>query len=250
MKTLIFCIFFIKIVLINANVPQLDGRIIGGKNANITECPYQVSLRKYDSHICGGTIFHNKYILTAAHCASNGVASSFSIRAGSSYSIKGGTIVKVCSIYNHENYSAETMENDIAILKLCTPLTFSNYILPITLADGSESIAAGRNALVSGWGFKIEEGAVSNILQKVTVPFITNARCKVLYPDEIITDGMLCAGLGQKDACQGDSGGPLRASGKLVGIVSWGYGCARPQFPGVYTKVAKYRKWIKRYTNY
>ncbi|CAG9827553.1 unnamed protein product [Diabrotica balteata] len=236
----------------NAIVPHLDGRIVGGKDANITAFPYQVSLRRSSQHACGGSIFHPFYILTAAHCVSN-TARTYTIRAGSNYINQEGTVMKVCSVYVHQNYSADTMINDIAILKLCSPLTFSESILPVALPRSTDKVPVQKMGIVSGWGFQAEEGEVSSVLQMVEVPIITNSKCQSLYMEEIVTNGMLCAGYlgaGGKDACQGDSGGPFRVNGKLFGIVSWGYGCAQPFYPGVYTNVAVYRNWIKSITKY
>ncbi|KAJ8918132.1 hypothetical protein NQ315_011589 [Exocentrus adspersus] len=239
---------------LNAAVPKLDNRIVGGKNASILEYPYQVSVRKFNSHICGGSVFHQSFILTAAHCVAGGMASQFSIRAGSDFINKDGKTIKVCTIITSENYNADTLDNDIAILKLCSPLVFSDRILPIALPETGEQLAAGSRALVSGWGYETEGGILPSVLKQVEVPIISLTYCQNAYVQYAkVTDNMICAGdtkIGGKDACQGDSGGPLRSNGKLMGIVSWGFGCARPYYPGVYTKVSKYRNWIRKVTNY
>ncbi|KAJ8976747.1 hypothetical protein NQ317_004299, partial [Molorchus minor] len=230
--------------------PRLDGRIVGGTNASILEFPYQVSLRKYGQHICGASVFHSSYVVTAAHCVTGGIASQYSIRAGSDYVTTAGKRIKVCTITAHENFNEYTMDNDIAILKLCSPLTFTERILPIALPQYGEVVTEGTAAQVSGWGFVKENGAVSTTLQKVVIPILSQITCRNIYKAYTdLTDNMLCAGLleGGKDACQG---GPLRANGKLIGIVSWGNGCARRQYPGVYTKVSNYRNWIKSVTKY
>ncbi|XP_057659340.1 transmembrane protease serine 9-like [Diorhabda carinulata] len=244
------CVVLNLLNLSISTIPHLDGRIIGGEEANITDFPYQVSLRCLGAHKCGASIFHPSYVLTAAHCVEKGLAISYSIRAGSNFVSKGGTVINVCKVEIHENYTAETMVNDIAVLTLCSPITFSDSILPVTLASVTATPVIGKRGLVTGWGFTEEDGSITSSLKKVSVPIITNSRCQALYPDEKVTDDMICAGYigtGGKDACQGDSGGPLRANGQLYGIVSWGYGCARPWFPGVYTNVAKYRNWIRSY---
>lgn len=92
---------------------------------------------------------------------------------------------------------------------------------------------------------------MSDVLQKVTVPFVSDNTCKNSYEGEgyDITEGMICAGgVSGHDACQGDSGGPLTTkSGLQVGVVSWGIGCGIPEFPGVYAKVAHFRDWILRH---
>ncbi|XP_021931893.1 uncharacterized protein LOC110835704 [Zootermopsis nevadensis] len=94
-----------------------------------------------------------------------------------------------------------------------------------------------------------EGGATSRILQKLQLPIVSASRCRCLYGD--LPDHQICAGYpetGGKDSCQGDSGGPLVVSGLQIGVVSWGYGCAKPRYPGVYTEVAAYRSWINRKT--
>ncbi|XP_018573076.1 trypsin beta [Anoplophora glabripennis] len=247
-------IFFTFINGLSATIPIPDHRIVGGKNASILDYPYQVSVKKSNSHICGGSIFHTLYILTAAHCVENGVASQYSIRAGSSFVSTGGKKVKVCQIIAKEDYNFDTLDNDIAILKLCSPLVFSDKILPVALPEAGEGLAVGSRALVSGWGYEAENGFIPSDLKQVELPIVSPSDCQNAYAKfGDISNNMICAGFiqtGGKDACQGDSGGPLRANGKLMGVVSWGFGCARPHYPGVYTKVANYRNWIKSVTNY
>lgn len=101
--------------------------------------------------------------------------------------------------------------------------------------------------------FLLQQGGHSpKRLQRVTVPIIDRNLCKNTYEGVgTITPRMICAGditEGGKDSCQGDSGGPLTNNGILYGIVSWGYGCAKPRYPGVYTNVATVRSWIKNTT--
>lgn len=109
----------------------------------------------------------------------------------------------------------------------------------------SAGTAVGTNARVSGWGATSEGGPGSATLLAVYKPVVSNAACNAAYNGGI-TDGMICAGVpeGGRDACQGDSGGPLTAGNIVIGIVSWGQGCARPNFFGVYARVAHYRNWI------
>ncbi|CAH1154746.1 unnamed protein product [Phaedon cochleariae] len=230
-----------------------DVRIVGGKEANISSFPYQISLMKYGSHVCGGAIFHDSYILTAAHCVINGLAKSYSIRAGSSFRMSGGTVFKVCSVHIHEKFVTSTMDYDIAILTLCSPILFSSTMLPAALPLSSESLSPGILATVTGWGYTTESGSVSNNLQQVQVPIVNHNQCSKIFTKETISNNMICAGFlgkGGKDACQGDSGGPMIAKGKLYGIVSWGYGCAQSQYPGIYTNVPVLRNWIKQITKY
>lgn len=106
---------------------------------------------------------------------------------------------------------------------------------------------AGSFAVISGWGKVQEGGSLSNNLRSVRLPIIDHAHCNKLYGGAI-TDRMICAGIvpdGGKDACQGDSGGPMVYNNELVGVTSWGIGCARPNFPGIYTNVYALMEFIK-----
>lgn len=95
-------------------------------------------------------------------------------------------------------------------------------------------------------------GSSTDDLMAVSVPIVDRLTCSEAYKSvKPITNRMICAGQlndGGKDSCQGDSGGPLSANDTLYGIVSWGYGCARPKFPGVYSNVAYLRPWITNVT--
>jgi len=115
----------------------------------------------------------------------------------------------------------------------------------IGLPAQGAGVATGAMANVAGWGATCEGCAGTATLRFVAVPIVSNAQCNTNYGGGITT-AMLCAGFpqGGRDACQGDSGGPLTIGGTLVGVVSWGHGCARPNFPGVYARVPFFRNWI------
>ena len=150
-------------------------------------------------------------------------------------------VQKVVKIIQHEDYNSFTISNDIALLKLQFPLAMDNYVQPIVL-PAQEQDTTG-DCVVSGWGTTAEGGSSPSYLMKVTVPVVSDAKCRDAYD---IDDSNICAGYdeGGKDACQGDSGGPLYCSGYQAGIVSWGYGCGRPEYPGVYTEVSYFVDWI------
>lgn len=220
----------------------MDGRVVGGTATDISKFPHQLSLQYFGRHICGATLVTPNTAVTAAHCVS-GLTFGFSIRAGTSFTT-GGTTVIVKTVVPHPLYSTVNFSNDIAILHLTSPLTLSQNIKVIGLPTSSPVV--GANAQVSGWGTTTENGAISNRLLYVDVPVLTDAECRRSYTNNI-RPGMFCAGWtkGGKDACQGDSGGPLIQNNKLIGVVSWGVGCARPNNPGVYTNVFQYVNWIK-----
>ncbi|XP_033218169.1 trypsin-7-like [Belonocnema kinseyi] len=221
------------------------GRIVGGFAADIENHPHQVSLRYKGKHVCGGSIVSEEWILTAAHCVVGSSASDYSIKAGSSYIDGFGDNVDVSEIIVHENY--ESTDYDIAALKLEEPIKYKSGIGPISLPTEEETYTSGTMATVTGWGTQRNSGSISKRLREVKVPLVSSSKCAELYGEELITYRMICAGYiksGGRDACQGDSGGPLVQDGRLIGIVSWGYRCAQPKYPGVYTRVAAVRSWI------
>ncbi|XP_030554701.1 trypsin beta [Drosophila novamexicana] len=231
-------------------LPQLDGRIVGGTATTIGSFPWQISLQRNGGHSCGGSIYNSKIIVTAAHCLQSVSASSLQIRAGSSYWNSGGVVVKVASFRNHEGYNANTMVNDIAIIKLSSALSFTSNIKSIGLA--SSAPANGASASVSGWGTQSSgSSSIPTQLQYVNVNIVSQSVCgssSYGYGSEIKST-MICAAASGKDACQGDSGGPLVSGGVLVGVVSWGYGCAYSNYPGVYADVAVLRNWVINNSN-
>uniref|UniRef100_A0A3B4T757 Peptidase S1 domain-containing protein n=1 Tax=Seriola dumerili TaxID=41447 RepID=A0A3B4T757_SERDU len=160
----------------------------------------------------------------------------------------------VSEIIRNPNYDSRTNDNDIALLRLSSPVDFTNYIRPVCLAADGSVFRAGTTCWVTGWGT-----VQSNVplpspqrLQEVDVPVVSNSQCNESYASSNIgiTSNMICAGLpeGGKDSCQGDSGGPMvsKDGSRWVqaGVVSFGIGCAEPSFPGVYARVSEYQTWI------
>lgn len=142
------------------------------------------------------------------------------------------------SICDHPKF--EVYDYDVSVLLLDKSFVLNTRTQLISLPPVGEEVSPGTFAVVTGWGDTSFGGEKSYILQAVEVPRIKDSLCAAYYPEEEITPRMTCYGYeeGMRDACQGDSGGPLVSGGKLVGIVSWGYGCAFPKRPNVYTKVS------------
>lgn len=138
-----------------------------------------------------------------------------------------------------------TNVNDVALLYWEEPLSLGVTVQPIAIPPQDTPVPYEENSNVTGWGLTKEGGSSSAILTVVTVPLISNEDCNKAY-NGIVSDDMLCAGLpkGGRDACNGDSGSPLTVDGVQLGVVSWGKGCARPGFPGVYARVAYFTDWI------
>ena len=157
--------------------------------------------------------------------------------------------VNVAKVFNHRRYSKRTQDSDIALIKLRNPLeNFNDYMKPVCLPDDAQSFPPGKVCTVTGFGLLQEGGRQSTKLMQANVPIVDRETCKKSYRG--LTDNMICAGKtgGGVDACQGDSGGPFVCSteGKyyLAGVVSFGRGCARRNYPGVYANVKKLRGWI------
>ncbi|XP_061397820.1 trypsin zeta-like [Musca vetustissima] len=231
-----------------------NSRIVGGYTTDIGAHGYQISLRKkslfspQDSyrHVCGGTIYSENVVITAAHCIIASVPSQFKVVAGTNFQVgNNGVMVPVKEIIMHENYDPERYDNDIAILVLASPLPLNGFtIRSIELID--DAPAPGSETTITGWGAVWEGGPTHHYLQEVKIPVVSHEDCNYDYGG-LITEKMFCAGLrgvGGKDACQGDSGGPLTIRNKLAGVVSWGAGCARPEYPGVYANVWTLKSWI------
>jgi len=161
-------------------LPQLDGRIVGGTATTISSFPWQISLQRSGSHSCGGSIYSEYIIVTAAHCLQSVSPSVLQVRAGSSYWNSGGVVSKVASFKNHEGYNANTMVNDIAIIRLSTALSFSSTIKAIGLA--SSNPANGAAASVSGWGTQsYGSSSLPSQLQYVNVNIVSQASCASSY---------------------------------------------------------------------
>ncbi|KAF3847415.1 hypothetical protein F7725_020443 [Dissostichus mawsoni] len=238
-------------------------RIVGGQDTEEGEYPWQVSLHiKNFGHVCGATIISPRWLVTAAHCVQDDGRTRYSqpgtweVYLGLHIQRKiGSSVVKknLKKIIPHPNYNEYTFDNDIALMELDSPVTFSDYIQPICLPSSTHDFPTGNTVWITGWGATREGGTAATILQKAQVRIINHSVCNDLMAGQI-TSRMFCAGVltGGVDACQGDSGGPLTSpSGSrnfLAGVVSWGDGCARRNKPGIYTTVTKFRGWIKEKT--
>uniref|UniRef100_A0A1A9WE67 Peptidase S1 domain-containing protein n=1 Tax=Glossina brevipalpis TaxID=37001 RepID=A0A1A9WE67_9MUSC len=235
-------------------VPNVS-RIVGGSKVRTNKYPWTAQILRGHFQFCGGTVINDRYVMTAAHCITSKKSISIRLLQLDKNSRQEGVIRKISSIQVHRAFNEITLQHDIALLKLETPLLFKNQLRPICLPSSLDQNFDFRQGIVAGWGLNSEDGLPSDYLQEVTVPIITNTQCRSTTYKEMIVETMLCAGYpkGGKDACQGDSGGPLIVRDgttvfRLAGIVSYGFGCAAPHTPGVYTRVSKYLDWISANT--
>ncbi|CAI9578883.1 unnamed protein product [Staurois parvus] len=236
MKLLLICVLF------GAAAALDDDKIVGGYTCTKNSVKYQVSLNA-GYHFCGGSLLNSLWVLSAAHC----YMSSMQVRLGEhNIASSEGTeqFISASRIIRNAGYNSRTLDNDIMLVKLATPATLNAYVGTVALPSGCA--AAGTSCLISGWGNTLSSGTnYPDLLQCLNAPVLTTAQCNSAYPGEI-TGNMICVGYmeGGQDSCQGDSGGPVVCNGQLQGIVSWGYGCALRNYPGVYTKVCNYNSWI------
>jgi secreted trypsin-like serine protease len=238
--------------------------IIGGHQADPGEYPFQVAILKrnvanrFQAQFCGGSLISSTLVLTAAHCVVDRQANRLDVLAGTHTLAQNGsgTRVHVSAKHVHPGYNPRTSGNDIAVLQLATSVPYDT--IPIVQAGQGALWDPGTVATVTGWGDRDRRDCCTNFpanLYEVDVPILSNPQCTNAYGSGYIRTKMLCAGdlnNGGEDSCQGDSGGPLfvpdGGSGVMqVGVVSFGVGCARRQFPGVYTRVNAYRAFINQY---
>lgn len=253
-------------------------RIVGGQDASSGEWPWMVALVSpvsfsyYYGQFCGGSLIHEDWVLTAAHCVTdlfdgtviqpsevNVVVGGYDLSDSNT-----GTESAVRRIIVHPNFNGFTLGSDLALLELQTPVS-GVTISPLSSAMMSTYVTVGDSATVIGWGSSVAynlddlddldpPSSFPVILQEAVIPYVDNSICNTNLAG-FVTDDMLCAGFqqGGASACQGDSGGPLMVnlSGNWyqMGIVSWGIGCAAAGYYGVYTRVSRFENWIRQYTS-
>uniref|UniRef100_A0A8C0JUF4 Transmembrane protease serine 6 n=1 Tax=Canis lupus dingo TaxID=286419 RepID=A0A8C0JUF4_CANLU len=235
-----------------------SGRIVGGAVSSEGEWPWQASLQIRGRHICGGALIADRWVITAAHCfqddsmASPALWTVFLGKVWQSSRWPGEVSFKVSRLLLHPYHEEDSHDYDVALLQLDHPVVRSAAVRPVCLPARSHFFEPGLHCWITGWGALREGGPTSNGLQKVDVQLIPQDLCSEAYRYQV-TPRMLCAGYrkGKKDACQGDSGGPLvckEPSGRwfLAGLVSWGLGCGRPNYFGVYTRITGVIGWIQQ----
>jgi len=237
------------------------GAIVGGTTLAAGQAPYLVSVQRPGwsggwGHSCGGAILDATTIVTAAHCVDGAAPTGVRVSYGS-VKHAAGTIDAVAAVRVIPSYNSRTIANDIAVLKLATPIPLGDGnpdIGTVELPPAGSDPAGGTMVQVAGWGDTREGGSLSATAEAADLPIIDRRTCRQDYGTRDIDNSMVCAGLpaGGQDSCQGDSGGPMveMVAGRpvLVGIVSWGRGCARANLPGVYARVGALLSWLKANT--
>ncbi|XP_076871878.1 transmembrane protease serine 6 [Brachyhypopomus gauderio] len=242
----------------DCGLSHFSTRVVGGVSAVEGEWPWQASLQIKGQHICGGVLISGQWVVSAAHCFYDDRLYSPSVwtvylgKLRLSGTSQTEEALRVSHIHMHQYYDDETHDYDLALLRLERSVSVGTLARPACLPPATHQLDPGLLCWVTGWGARREGGTTSDVLQKADVRLVSANACIRSYGN-IITPRMLCAGYlsGGKDACQGDSGGPLvcqELSGRwfLAGVVSWGRGCGRPDYYGVYTRITRLSGWIRQ----
>jgi len=238
------------------------GKIVGGTETKMNEFPWQVSVRtRSNQHFCGGVVINARWILTASHCVDGDVPGDLLIVVGDWTRNDANNAARASynaeTIIMHPQYNPNFYYNDIALVQTTAPIVFSQEVAPVC-APTQTNLYTHVKAQCSGWGTLSSGGACCpQTLQYTTMNITTNAVCAAAYTQYPVTADMICAtdniGSTQRDSCQCDSGGPLTTKETdgvfvLIGIVSWGIGCASG-YPGVYSRVGEFVQWVSGYVN-
>jgi len=238
-----------------------EANIVNGRVAENCSWPWQISFVYSNSQpFCGGTLINPWWVLTAAHCFTNGVANRWAV-AGmhDSRQQTGGIKQKkaLVDVILHDDYnSPKQYSHDLALVRVADddPFVLNECVNPACLPHRAQDAPVGSTCWITGWGRLSSGGSTPNLHQEASVDIVWQGDCNDAYSGKITAD-MICAqGLnaegGVTDACQGDSGGPLVCDSAGVwtvhGATSWGHGCALASKPGVWARVAEptMRDWI------
>uniref|UniRef100_A0AAY4B7E7 pancreatic elastase II n=1 Tax=Denticeps clupeoides TaxID=299321 RepID=A0AAY4B7E7_9TELE len=238
--------------------PPIVTRVVGGEDARPHSWPWQISLQYTRNgqwyHTCGGTLISPEWVLTAAHCISN--TNTYRVFLGKhnlEETEEGSVAIAAGNIIVHEKWNPLFIRNDIALIKLETPVPVSDTVTPACLPEPEFILPHDESCYVTGWGRIKTGGPLAENLQQALLPVVDHATCtKPDWWGSQVKETMVCAGGdGVVSGCNGDSGGPLNCVNRdgaweVHGIVSFGSGlsCNFPKKPTVFTRVSAYMDWI------
>ncbi|KAM7380756.1 hypothetical protein PAMP_004031 [Pampus punctatissimus] len=226
----------------------MESGIVGGKVAKPHSKPYMASLQINKSHICGGILIREDFVLTAAHCKAR---EEMTVVLGAHDVTKDEKSQQRIPVkyHPHPKYTGK-YDYDIMLLKLKKNATLNKYVKVIGLPKKDGKIPANIKCVVAGWGRTGHDQSPSNVLKETTEKMQFSFECKNKWGQVFKTDRMLCTEFTRKTGgvCQGDSGGPLICNTKPHGLTAFTYrpDCNNPKYPHVFTKIHYFLPWIKK----
>lgn len=257
LPTIFIIVFYLYLTISSDPLSEVtwSGKIVGGTTAYMGQFPYQVSLRRTrdvkTKHVCGGSIYNKKWIITAGHCLLYfDAVHEASIVVGIVDLESEGISYKAEKLFVHPGFDKVLKMNDIGLVQTKKPIEFDLNVqsIPLGFAFAKPNIVA----VTSGWGRITIQGARTTYLQYLNVTIMDNDDCRqghrLSKRAVFIYDNVMCSQNGKmRGTCNGDSGGPLVANGELIGVVSWGIRCAIG-LPDVFTRISEHAKWIEMST--
>ncbi|XP_056309064.1 coagulation factor VIIi [Danio aesculapii] len=239
-----------------------QNQFLGGIHCPRGHCPWQVLIDYNGEGVCGGALLEGPWLITAAHCVYQKDTRLLKAITGEhDLDVLDGSeeAYEVSAVFIHPNYDPESLDSDLALLRLRVPVQRSTYAVPICLPTpqlAHSELWAARFHMLSGWGARTAghnirrekglKGPASGTLQRLAVPLLPTAQCGTANT----TANMFCAGYtkGDRASCRGHDGSPLVTrygqTSFLTGVVSWGRGCGPPGYYWVYTKVENFLIWM------
>ncbi|XP_076775668.1 complement factor D [Arvicanthis niloticus] len=243
------------VVLVAAVCAQPRGRILGGQEATAHARPYMASVQVNGTHVCGGTLVDEQWVLSAAHCM-DGVTKDDIVQVllgAHSLSIPEPykRLYDVQSVVPHPGSGPDSVEDDLILLKLSQNVSLGPHVKPLPLQREDREVIPGTLCDVAGWGVVTHAGRRPDVLQQLTVSIMDRNTCNLrTHHDGAVTKNMMCAKSNRRDTCRGDSGSPLVCGDVVEGVVTWGSRvCGNSRKPGVFTRVATYEPWIQDILN-
>jgi secreted trypsin-like serine protease len=234
--------------------PGFGSFIIGGQDATPGQFPYQLSQTRTGSHSCGASLLSANYALSAAHCVDGALVGVLGIIAGlhNRNDMTGAVSSAVSSYTTHASYNdgSVTFANDIAIIRLSTPIPEQGWIQFASLPADNGNDFAGQTCQISGWGRTSSSNVLPNTLQWTNIGVISQAACNTaLAPvsGANVGPGQICLSGNGVGSCNGDSGGPLTCGSVVAGVTSWGIqsgGACSTAYPSIYTRTSFFLQWI------
>ncbi|XP_069914560.1 complement factor D [Oryctolagus cuniculus] len=239
------------LVLLGAAVcaAQPRGRILGGAVAEPHARPYMASVQVDGTHVCGGVLLAEEWVLSAAHCLEDAAGGRVQVLLGA-HSLSQPEPSKrrydVRRVVPHPDSRPDALDHDLLLLQLSEKAALGPAVRTLPWQREDRDVAPGTLCDVAGWGVDTHAGRRPDLLKHVQLPVLDRDTCNLrAHHDGAITGRMMCAQSHRRDTCKGDSGGPLVCGGVVEGVVSSGSRvCGNRKKPGIYTRVASYAGWI------